>query len=233
VLGSALAMDKWRAKALCGLAGIPTPAAHLVHTLAEAHEALADIGLPLVVKPVFEGSSIGVSMVDTVAQLAEAFGEARRHGPVLVERRVLGLELAVGILGDRALPAVGLRAASEFYDYHAKYVAEDTEYLCPPPLPEATQERLGTFALEAFRTLGCEGWGRVDFILDENGEPRFIECNTAPGMTAHSLVPIAARAAGLDFPALCVAILADTLSTGEASAEAGRVGAPGQSEVTA
>ena len=215
VLGSALAMDKWRSKALCRLAGVPTPDARCVSTLAEAREAAREIGLPLVVKPVREGSSIGVSMLDTLAELPAAFAEARRHGPVLLERRLPGPELTVALVGARVLPPVRLRAAGAFYDYHAKYVAEDTEYVCPADLPAATLERLGTLARDAFEALGCSGWGRVDFMLDERGEPQFIECNTAPGMTSHSLVPIAARALGIDFPALCVEILAGTLGRAE------------------
>ena len=212
VLGSALAMDKGRAKALCALAGVPTPAARVVRDLGSAREAVREIGLPVVIKPVLEGSSIGVSMVDDEGALDAAFETARRHGPVLVERRLAGAEVTVGIVGEETLPPVALRAASGFYDYHAKYVAEDTEYLCPAPLPEATLERLAELTRTAFETLGCHGWGRVDFILDERGEPQFIECNTAPGMTSHSLVPIAARAAGLDFAALCERVLEGTLT---------------------
>ena len=215
VLGSALAMDKWRAKSLCRLAGLSTPEARVVEDADAARIAAGEIGYPLVVKPVAEGSSIGVSMADTAGTLDDAFEAARRHGAVLVERRVTGREVTVGIVAGRTLPPVALRAASGFYDYHAKYVAEDTEYLCPAPLDEALLARLGTLALRAFDALGCHGWGRIDFILDETDEPQFIECNTAPGMTSHSLVPIAARAAGLEFPELCLAILAHTLPSSD------------------
>lgn len=219
VLGSALAMDKWRAKSLCRARGVPTPEARVVTDLAGAEEALHAIGLPAVVKPVAGGSSIGVTMLGEgnarEGALEAAFDAARRHGDVLVERRMTGREITVGIIGERALPPVALRAASGFYDYHAKYVAEDTEYLCPAPLDAAALARVESLALEAFAALGCHGWGRVDFVLDAAGEPQFIECNTAPGMTSHSLVPIAARAAGLDFPELCLAILADTLPSRE------------------
>ena len=211
VLGSALAMDKWRAKALCTLAGLPTPAARLARDLGEARAAAREIGLPLVVKPVSEGSSLGVSMVDDEASLAPAFESARRYGAVMLERRLPGPEVTVGIVGDEVLPPVTMRAASGFYDYHAKYVADDTEYLCPAPLPEETLARLAERARTAFDALGCRGWGRVDFMLDETGEPHFIECNTAPGMTSHSLVPTAARVAGMTFPALCERILEQTL----------------------
>jgi len=217
VAASALSMDKWRAKALCGLAGVPTPEAACVRTLDEARAALTTLGLPLVVKPVAEGSSIGISMLDDEAALPAAFEAARRHGAVLLERRLPGLEVTVGLIGGETLPAVALRAAGDFYDYHAKYVASDTEYLCPAPLPAATLERLDVLARLAFDTLGCAGWARIDFILDHAGNPCFIECNTAPGMTAHSLVPIAARAAGLEFAALCERILEGTLSAGSGS----------------
>ena len=211
VLGSALAMDKTRAKSLCRHAGIPTPEARAVTTLDAARAAADEIGFPLVVKPAAEGSSIGVSMLDGPDGLGTAFESARRHGEVLVERRLPGREVTVGIVGERTLPPVAVAAAGGFYDYHAKYVADDTEYLCPAPIGDAALARVADLALDAFRALGCHGWGRVDFVLDEADEPQFIECNTAPGMTSHSLVPIAARALGLEFPALCLAILAHTL----------------------
>ena len=211
VLGSALAMDKTRAKSLCRHAGIPTPDARTVTTLDAAHAAARAIGFPVVLKPAAEGSSIGVSMVDAANGIDDAFDAARRHGEVLVERRVSGREVTVGIVGTRVLPPVAVAAAGGFYDYHAKYVADDTEYLCPAPIGDAALVRVSELAIDAFRILGCHGWGRVDFVLDEAGEPQFIECNTAPGMTSHSLVPIAARAVGLEFPALCLAILAQTL----------------------
>jgi len=211
VLGSALAMDKWRAKALVALAGIPIAASRRVTDLEEARLAADAIGYPVVVKPIHEGSSIGVSMVDAADVLEPAFHAASRHGEIMIERRLGGLEVTVGILGEQVLPPVSLRAAGEFYDYHAKYVADDTEYQCPAPLDDATRASVERHALDAFRALDCRGWGRVDFILDEAGVPNFMECNTAPGMTSHSLVPIAAREAGLSFPSLCVAILAATL----------------------
>lgn len=211
VLGSALAMDKWRSKALVGLEGIPTADSRRVSSLDEARHAAREIGYPVVVKPVHEGSSIGVSMVDSPEGLESAFAVAGRHGEVMVERRLTGMEVTVGILGEQVLPAVSMSAVGEFYDYHAKYVAQDTEYRCPAPLDDSVRALIERQAMAAFLALGCSGWGRVDFILDEGGVANFVECNTAPGMTSHSLVPIAARENGLDFPALCVAILADTL----------------------
>lgn len=218
VLGSALCMDKWRAKGLVSLAGVATPPAKLVLTHEDAVLAAESIGYPIVVKPTLEGSSIGVSLVDTKDQLASAFDEARRYGPVLVEKRMSGLELAATVIGDTVLPLVSMVPASGFYDYQAKYFAEDTEYQCPVALPEATIQQIESMALAAFEALGCRTWARVDFMLNETGEPHFIECNTAPGMTSHSLVPIAARQAGVNFETVCMQILSGTLSSEELGA---------------
>ncbi len=218
VLASALCMDKWRAKGLVSLQGVVTPIAREVFTLEQAEQAASDIGYPLVVKPTNEGSSIGVSMVNQASQLSEAFNAARRYGPVLVEQRMTGIEVTAGIIGDVALPLVSMKGANEFYDYKAKYIADDTVYECPVTLPNDMVATIQEMALTAFAALDCRGWGRVDFMLDAKGQPNFIECNTAPGMTSHSLVPIAAREAGLDFPSLCLHILAETLSAEELAA---------------
>ncbi|MFT6304931.1 MAG: D-alanine-D-alanine ligase, partial [Halioglobus sp.] len=211
VLGSALCMDKWRAKGLVSLAGVATPIAKLVFTLDDAKLAADSIGYPVVVKPTLEGSSIGVSLVDTDDQLATAFHEARRYGPVLVEQRMLGIELAATVIGNTVLPLVSMVPASGFYDYQAKYFAEDTQYQCPVDLPVRIIRKIEGMALASFEALGCRTWARVDFMLNDAGEPHFIECNTAPGMTSHSLVPIAARQAGVDFETVCMQILSDTL----------------------
>ncbi len=218
VLASALCMDKWRAKGLVSLRGIATPEAVEVFALEEAEQAASQIGFPVVIKPTLEGSSIGVTMVNYSQQLPAAFQEARRYGPVLVEKRMMGIEVTAGILGQIVLPLVSMKGADEFYDYKAKYLADDTVYQCPVDLPAATLASIQEAALNAFNALGCRGWGRVDFMLDEAGIAHFIECNTAPGMTSHSLVPIAAREAGMDFPALCLQILADTLNMEDAAA---------------
>lgn len=218
VLGSALAMDKARSKELCRLHGVPTPEAERVLTLDDAVAAARRIGLPVVIKPVLEGSSIGVSIVNGSQQIAPAFHQARRHGPVLVERRMGGCEITAAIIGTRCLPLVSVRSAGEFYDYEAKYLADDTHYECPANLPADTTERIQGYAMTAFETLACSGWGRVDFMLDDTGAPQFIECNTAPGMTSHSLVPLAAKAAGISFEELCLQILADTLTAEELAA---------------
>ncbi len=218
VLGSALCMDKWRSKQLCALNGIPTPAAKVVSTPDEATRAANSIGLPVVIKPTLEGSSIGVTMVNGDNQIIAAFHAANRYGPVLVEKRMSGSEITAAIIADKALPLVSMKGSGEFYDYDAKYLADDTEYECPVDLPAALIERIQAYALEAFQVLGCRGWARVDFMLDANNEPQFIECNTAPGMTSHSLVPIAAREAGMEFDALCLSILSDTLDAEELAA---------------
>lgn len=218
VLGSALCMDKWRAKGLVSLAGVATPAAKLVFTLEDAKSAVESIAYPVVVKPTLEGSSIGVSLVDSEDQLAAAFHEARRYGPVLVEKRMSGMELAATVIGNTVLPLVSMTPASGFYDYQAKYFAEDTQYQCPVDLPAATIRKIEGMAFASFEALGCRTWARVDFMLDDACVPHFIECNTAPGMTSHSLVPIAARQAGVDFETVCMQILSDTLSAEELAA---------------
>jgi len=204
VLGSALCMDKWRAKALVKLAGVATPVAKLVATVEEAKAAADEIAYPVVVKPTLEGSSIGVSIVESKDEIASAFSDAKRYGPVLVEQKMVGLELAATVIGDSVLPLVSM--------------ADDTEYNCPVNLPAATIAKIETMALDAFTALGCKAWARVDFMLDDAGEPHFIECNTAPGMTSHSLVPVAALQAGVDFSTICMQILSDTLTTVEAAA---------------
>ena len=217
VLASALSMDKHRAKLLAQTAGVKTPPASCVNTLEEAVQAVASIGLPVVIKPTMEGSSIGVSLVYNDDEVAQAYATAAEYGPVLIEQMMTGMEVTAAIVQGKALPLVSMRAESSFYDYHAKYFAEDTRYDCPPQLNEATQKRIQQDALTVFSALGCRHWGRVDFMLDAAGEPHFIECNTAPGMTTHSLVPMAANEAGISFSELVVGILSETLSTVEAA----------------
>jgi len=211
-------MDKFRSKTVCRENGIPTASAQLVETLDEANKAATEIGLPVVIKPTLEGSSIGVSMVNGTQSIAPAFTEAAAYGPVMVEKRLMGREVTAGILGEIALPLVSMKAKGEFYDYDAKYLSDDTLYECPAVLGDELTQRIKGYAQKAFKALNCSGWGRVDFMLDENDEPYFIECNTAPGMTSHSLVPIAAADYGISFQALCMHILADTLSAEELAA---------------
>ncbi len=212
VLASALCMDKYRSKALCQLHNIPTPVGELVTSVDAALRAVEKIGLPVVIKPTMEGSSIGVSMVNGTQQIAPAFHDARQYGGVMVERRMLGREVTAAVLGRQCLPLVSMSGSGEFYDYEAKYLAEDTAYECPARLPDGVSKTIQQLALKVFDTLDCRGWARVDFMLDENDQAHFIECNTAPGMTSHSLVPIAAAQAGVGFEALCLQVLSTALS---------------------
>ena len=218
VLGSALCMDKWRAKALVSLHGVATPDSERVFTAEHAQEAAERIGLPLVIKPTLEGSSIGVTMVNSANQIVSAFHDAHRYGPVLIEKRMTGMEVTAAVIGQSALPLVSMKGSGEFYDYQAKYISDDTQYQCPVDLPADTVQHIQQMAVTAFRVLSCSGWGRVDFMLDEQGIAQFIECNTAPGMTSHSLVPIAAKEAGISFEQLCLRILSDTLDAEELAA---------------
>jgi D-alanine-D-alanine ligase len=208
VMASAVGMDKWRTKLLWQAAGIPTPAFELVRADSDFAAIETRLGLPLFVKPANEGSSIGISKVKQAGGLRAAYEEAARSDPlVIAEQFVGGGEYTVGILGDQALPVIRIVPANEFYDYEAKYLRDDTQYLCPCGLPPAQEEAIRAQALEAFRAVGGRGWGRVDFLMDEAGRHHFLEVNTSPGMTDHSLVPMAARAAGIDFDALVLRIL--------------------------
>jgi D-alanine-D-alanine ligase len=215
VLGSALGMDKLRTKQLWSALGIPTPAWRLVRNEAEVAPALDALGLPLFVKPAREGSSIGMSKVTRAADQLPAWRKAAAlDADVLVERCIVGPEYTASILGDTALPLIRMETPREFYDYEAKYFRDDTVYHCPCGLPPAVEQRIQALCLAAFRAVGARGWGRVDLLTDAAGEPFLLEVNTVPGMTDHSLVPMAARATGLDFEALCWRILEQTLAQG-------------------
>jgi D-alanine-D-alanine ligase len=208
VLASALAMDKFRTKLLWQAAGLPVPEYALLDAGSDFADVEAALGLPLFVKPAREGSSIGVTKVKVPGSLKAAYEEAARHDPlVIAEKGVMGGEYTVGILGDEAFPIIKIEPATEFYDYEAKYFRDDTRYLCPCGLPAGKEALIRRQALEAFRILGGRGWGRVDFLMDEEGNHYFLEVNTAPGMTDHSLVPMAARVAGLEYPALVRRVL--------------------------
>ena len=208
VLGSALAMDKLRTKLMWQACGIPTPAHELLTPEADFQAVAARLGTPLMVKPVSEGSSIGMSKVRAAGGLEEAYALAVNYDrAVMAERFIEGIELTAGILGEEALPLIRLETPREFYDYDAKYVAGDTRYIIPCGLPAEREREIQALCLKAFRALGCSGWGRVDLMLDRDGQPWLLEVNTAPGMTDHSLVPMAARAAGLTYEDLCVRIL--------------------------
>ena len=215
VLASALAMDKWRTKLLWQAAGVPTPP-YVMLTRETDFRAVADhLGLPIMVKPANEGSSIGMSKVRRAQDLEEAFALAVNYDDVVIaEKFVEGTELTGGILGDIALPLIRLETPRDFYDYEAKYLADDTRYIVPCGLAADKEREVQELGLAAFRTLGCRGWGRVDLMLDREGRPWFLEVNTSPGMTDHSLVPMAARHAGIPFEELCVRILGMATLTG-------------------
>jgi D-alanine-D-alanine ligase len=221
VLASALAMDKWHAKLIWQACGIPTPRSELLTRASDMQAVATRLGLPLMVKPANEGSSIGMTKVKTARELPEAYALAANYdGVVIAESFVDGVELTAGIIGDQALPLIKLETPREFYDYEAKYEADDTRYLVPCGLPPDAERIVQDEALFAFRTLGCSGWGRVDLMLDRSGKPYFLEVNTSPGMTDHSLVPMAARHAGLSFEDLCLRIL----EFARLEKEVGRVG---------
>jgi D-alanine-D-alanine ligase len=212
VLASALAMDKLRTKQVWSSAGIPTPPFTPLPD-AGAVTALRDtLRYPVIVKPAHEGSSIGISKVETPEDLLAAWQLARRYDEeVFAEQWITGQEFTAGILGSGALPLIRLETPNTFYDYDAKYQADTTRYLIPCGLEAAREQVLQTQSLAAFRAVGAVGWGRVDFMLDDAGEPWFIEVNTIPGLTDHSLVPMAARASAMDFTGLVCRILDATL----------------------
>jgi D-alanine-D-alanine ligase len=208
VLASALAMDKLRTKRIWQSEGLPTPAYAVLDKDSDLGAVAKRLGLPLMVKPASEGSSIGMSKVRSAAALDEAYALAANYDRVVIaEKFIEGIELTVGILGDTVLPIIKLETPRDFYDYDAKYVANDTRYIVPCGLPEHRERELQKLCLNAFHTLGCEGWGRVDLMLNRQGRPYLLEVNTAPGMTDHSLVPMAARALGISYEDLCVRIL--------------------------
>ena len=209
VMASAVGMDKWRTKLLWRSVGLAIPDFVMLDASSELPAVESQLGLPLFVKPACEGSSIGVSKVRNPGELNSAYLEAVKHDPlVIAEQGLFGGEYTVAILGDEALPIIKIEPATEFYDYDAKYLRDDTTYRCPCGLSEAREVELRAQALEAFRVLGCRGWGRVDFLMDEQGSAYFLEVNTSPGMTDHSLVPMAARVAGISYDDLVVRVLA-------------------------
>jgi len=213
VLASALGMDKLRTKQVWVGAGLPTPPWRLVESAVELAEAAAALGLPLAVKPSREGSSIGVSRVDDPAQFQAAWERAAAcDSLVLVEPWIVGQEYTGGLLQDEALPLIRLETPRTFYDYEAKYHADDTRYLCPCGLPKVREAELRDLVRRAFAAVGCAGWGRIDLLVDAQDQPWLLEVNTVPGMTDHSLVPMAARVAGLSFEDLVWRILETSLA---------------------
>ncbi len=212
VLGSALTMDKIRTKQVWLSAGLPTPKFVRLAPGAALRAAALELGLPVFVKPSSEGSSVGVARVLAEADIDAAIAVARGYGgEMLMEQMVVGDELTVGVLGDIALPSIRIVPKGEWYDYNAKYIAEDTQYLCPG-LEGPEEDAIRKLALDAFRAAGCSGWGRIDVMRDRaSGRLLLLEVNTAPGMTSHSLVPKAARQLGVSFEELCWRILEQTL----------------------
>jgi len=208
VLASALAMDKLRTKRIWAAEKLPTPKYALLGKDTNFRIVARKLGLPIMVKPANEGSSIGMTKVKRAADLDEAYALAANYDPlVIAEAFIDGVELTGAILGREALPLIRLETPRDFYDYDAKYVADDTRYILPSGLPAAAEREIQAAGLRAFDVLGCRGWGRVDLMQDRAGRPYFLEVNTSPGMTDHSLVPMAARHAGRSFEDLCVRIL--------------------------
>ncbi len=215
VMASAITMDKLRTKLLWQGRGLPsgrfvclTREQYQAGLNAETREAVDALGLPLFVKPSSEGSSVGISRVNTLEMLPAALEEAFRHDDnVLIEAFLSGAEYTVGIIGDQILPAIRIQTASEFYDYEAKYISDDTQYFCPAGLSAEREAELQTLVWDAWRALGCSGWGRVDVMADGEGNFQLLEANTSPGMTSHSLVPMAASVAGMGFSQLVARIL--------------------------
>jgi len=207
VMASALSMDKWRTKLVWQAAGVPITDYVVLDGRFDAKAVAARLGLPIFVKPANEGSSIGITKVKRAEDLTSAYQTAARYDRlVLAERFVDGIEVQFPVLGERVLPSIRIEPATEFYDYDAKYFRDDTRYHCPG-LPADQEQRLHELVLRAFRVLGCHGWGRVDLMIDRRGQPFFLEMNTVPGMTSHSLMPMGAKAAGIDFDTLCLQIL--------------------------
>ncbi len=208
VLASALAMDKLRTKLLWHAQGLPTPPYAVLTKDSDLRTVARELGVPLMVKPASEGSSIGMSKVRSAARLDEAYALAVNYDRVVIaEKFIDGTELTAGILGDQVLPLIKIETPRDFYDYEAKYIADDTRYIVPCGLSAARERDMQALCLKAFRALGCRGWGRVDLMLDRQGRAFVLEVNTVPGMTDHSLVPKAARAVGMSYEDLCLRIL--------------------------
>ncbi|WP_434631101.1 D-alanine--D-alanine ligase [Chromobacterium sp. CV08] len=213
VMASAVCMDKWRTKLLWKGAGLPIPAFELLTDDSDFDAIEKALGLPIFVKPSTEGSSIGVSKVKTPGGLKAAYEEASRYDDIVIaEQFIGGGEYTCAVIGETAYPTVKIEPATEYYDYDAKYFRDDTVYRCPGLAGDA-ESRARELCLKAFKVLGCQGWGRVDFLMDEAGGVYLLEANTNPGMTSHSLVPMAARAEGIGYEDLCLKVL-DTVHVG-------------------
>ena len=208
VMGSAIGMDKLRTKRLCQAVGVPTAPFVVLREAQDLDTAVESLGLPVFIKPGSQGSSVGMARVERAEDLKAAWEQALRYDPVVfAESLIPGAEYTVSILQARALPSIRIETPRTFYDYEAKYLRNDTRYFCPSGLSGPAEEHLGRLALAAFEACGAEGWGRADFMMDRTGRPLLLEINTVPGMTDHSLVPMAARAAGMDFDELVWRVL--------------------------
>ncbi len=208
VMSSALCMDKWRTKLVWHACQLPTPAWHILRADTDWDAVAEELGLPIFVKPAREGSSVGATKVTRAGDLRAAFEAAVQHDPlVLAEQFVEGEELTAAFIGNQALPLVRIVAPGGNYDWQNKYFSDATQYFCPSGLPESAEETLQALVMESAQLLDCRGWGRADLILDAAGKPWLLEMNTSPGMTGHSLVPMAARAVGIGFEDLCLKIL--------------------------
>lgn len=211
VMASALAMDKWRTKLLWQAVGVSSPRCVLLTAQSDFERVAQTLGLPLIIKPAREGSTIGLSKIYQTQDMEQAYHQAASHDDlVLAEAFIEGTELTAAILGDKPLPLVRIEVSGDLYDYQAKYFSDETRYYCPCGLPDEQERAIQQQALLAYQTLGCEGWGRVDVIVDRTGGFYFLEVNTSPGMTNHSLVPMAARTAGMEFDELVLKILSLT-----------------------
>ena len=214
VMASSLAMDKLKTKQIWQAMGLPTPAFYILDSEESCERALEILSLPLIIKPVLEGSSIGMSKVEIKDELIPAWEKAQRcGGTVIAESWIEGDEYTAAVLDDQILPMIKLKTTHKFYDYDAKYEAQDTEYICPCGLSEQEELNFSELTKKAFNAVSASAWGRVDFMVDQNNKPWLIEVNTVPGMTSHSLVPMAAKQAGMSFDDLTLNILA--LSTCE------------------
>jgi D-alanine-D-alanine ligase len=222
VLASALSLDKWRCKLVWQAAGVPIADYVLLDADSDSSATVARLGLPIFVKPANEGSSIGITKVKRVEELPEAYRAAAHYDRVVIaERFIDGAEVQFPILGERVLPSIRIEPATEFYDYQAKYFRDDTRYHCPG-LPAEQEAKLHDSVLHAFHVLGCRGWGRMDLIVDRAGRPFFLEMYTVPGMTSHSLMPMGAKAAGMDFDDLVLRILETSHSAIEQRTDGGQ-----------
>lgn len=209
VMASAICMDKWRTKLLWKGAGLPIPAFELLSDDSDFDAIEQALGLPIFVKPSTEGSSIGVTKVKTHGGLKAAYEEARQYDSIVIaEQFIGGGEYTCAVIDGQAYPTIKIEPATEYYDYQAKYFRDDTVYRCPSGLAPEVEARARELALQAFKVLGCQGWARIDFLMDEQNGIYLLEANTNPGMTSHSLVPMAARAEGLSYEDLCVKVLA-------------------------